>query len=378
MQQLFEPTGEQIKSMRQGLVKAFSNVANLNMFLVEQCDNRSLNSYSADGDNFPIAVFKLVTGAQAEGWLPKLIAAAAATRPHRPEFTALATALGLTPVGPNLIERLPVSNTHRALEDVIRGRQTFIEPEKFIHELSALQPRICLITMPTHKGVKGGTGFLVGPDLVLTAYHVMREAIDRRVASGDVEVRFDVRRTPDGATIREGVPYKLSTKDWLVDHRPFSSADLSEPPVTVPAPDELDYCLMRLEAAAGESGAGGSADPGADKRGWIEVSASATAGTANDDIFILQHPRKRPLALAIGRHLGFSGADTRFRYDADTLGGSSGAPVFNSDLKLIGLHHRGDPNADLLKMTADSNQAISINRMVAIMKSRGVEPFWSE
>jgi hypothetical protein len=209
----------------------------------------------------------------------------------------------------------------------------------------------------------------------MTNFHVMRRVIGGETLPDDVNLRFDFRQTPDGGAVRNGTIYRLAS-DWLVDKSPYSQMDLTEPTIADPAPTELDYCILRLAEAAGEDGAGGSRDPSAMKRGWIKVSKEAESGNKNDDIFILQHPSGGPLKLAIGRHLGFNNSGTRVRYDADTLGGSSGSPVFNSDLKLISLHHRGDPNADEVKMTAEHNQGIPVTKIIALAESHNVKQFW--
>ena len=59
-------------------------------------------------------------------------------------------------------------------------------------------------------------------------------------------------------------------------------------------------------------------------------------------------------------------------YDANTLPGSSGSPVYNADLELIGIHHRGDTKAYKLKMGPEANQGIPISNICKLMEERGV------
>ncbi len=81
------------------------------------------------------------------------------------------------------------------------------------------------------------------------------------------------------------------------------------------------------------------------------------------------------LKLAIGDHLGFNAAGNRMHYDANTLpGSSSGSPIFNADLQLIGLHHRGDPDAHALAADSHANQGIPISKIVALLTKRGRWP----
>lgn len=380
-------SSEQLLKLKQGLLKSFTGFNEFNMFLVEQT-GRPLNGYAGRDDSMPVAVFQVIQGAEAEGWLERLVVGAVATRPHRPEFAEVATELGFTAAGPNLTNARPIAgppskSAHRALEDIVVGRERFVNVSIFLAAMSAAQSRVCAIRLPdSHGGHKFGTGFLVGPDLVLTNYHVLQRVISREVDPRDVVFRFDMLIAADGRTLLEGVPYRLHAHEWLVDHSPYSPNDLHDPLPADPRPDELDYCLVRLEAAAGEHRSGGSQDPKANRRGWMSLSADRSAGTAKDNIFILQHPidfntkQSRPLKLAIGNHLGFAGGGRRMRYDADTLGGSSGAPVLNADFDVIGLHHRGDPNADTVKMTAEHNQGIPINRIVDLLSQRKIQKFW--
>lgn len=381
-----ELTGKQIQTLRRGLEKSFVGFDQLDMFLKEETD-RGLVAYAAQADTLPIAAFKVIQGAQAEGWLDKLLIGAISTRPARAEFAKVATELGLTAAGPNLTNALPIAGRPqqgalKALEDIVFGRERFVDVEKFLAEMSAAQSRICAIGVPDPEGRKLGTGFLVGPDLVLTNFHVLSRVIAGEADPADVELRFDMRLMPDGRTLRPGVVYRLRPSKWLVDKSPYSANDLQDPLPADPAPDELDYCLVRLSSPAGEESVGGSNDPGASKRGWLDLAMDRSAGTANDNIFIIQHPydavtkTSQPLKLAIGNHLGFAGGGLRMRYDADTRGGSSGSPVFNADLEVIGLHHRGDPNADGLRMQAKHNQGIPIRRIVALLAQRQIEQFW--
>ena len=369
-----ELSGQQINILRKGLEKAFPGFGQLNMFLVEQAD-RPLVNYAGPADTLPIAAFSVVRGAEAEGWLDRLLLGAIATRPNREEFAKVATEVGLTAAGPNLTNARPIGgppgkSAQKALEDIVRGHPTFINVEGFLASMSVLQSQICRI-----EAGATATGFLVGPDLVMTNFHVMRRMILGETLPDDVNLRFDFRETPDGNTVRNGTVYRLAG-EWLVDKSPFSEMDRIEPAKADPAPTDLDYCILRLAEPAGEDGAGGSSDPNATKRGWIKASRQVASGNKDDDIFILQHPSGGPLKLAIGRHLGFNGSGTRMRYDADTLGGSSGSPVFNRDLKLIGLHHRGDPNADEMKMTAEHNQGIPVTKIIALAESHAVKKFW--
>ena len=85
----------------------------------------------------------------------------------------------------------------------------------------------------------------------------------------------------------------------------------------------------------------------------------------NDQVFVPQHPDGRPLAhLSIGRLRGIAG--TVLQHDADTMGGSSGAPIMNASWKVIGMHvgriSKNDPAGDKV------NEAISLSAVLAALR----------
>ena len=61
--------------------------------------------------------------------------------------------------------------------------------------------------------------------------------------------------------------------------------------------------------------------------------------------------------MSVGTVIGYDALHLRIRYAASTMNGSSGSPVFASDLTLVALHHAGDPN---WSRTAEYNQGVPI------------------
>jgi hypothetical protein len=90
-------------------------------------------------------------------------------------------------------------------------------------------------------------------------------------------------------------------------------------------------------------------------------------------VLIVQHPGGTPLAMAIGKSKGINENGARFRYDADTLGGSSGSGVYDQKLDLVALHHAGDPQSSI---RARYNQGIPIARIVESLAAKAAEKFW--
>jgi hypothetical protein len=343
------------------------------MFLREQLD-KQLNDYASQNDPLRIAVFRVIEGAQAEGWLKDLALAAYRARPHWPQIVKVASELGLVIFSGSLSNERPLAGGAREfsvgaeLQSLLNpGRQQF-DPVDLRKILVDYPARVCKIEIP----LGSATGFLVAPDLVLTNYHVMEPVLKTDVRAQDVICRFDFRKKDDGSLIGSGLECRLATPDWCVAQSPVSEWD-RRLAGKEPEKNELDYCLVRLADRIGETRFGGSSDETVAKRGWLAPSPKQSVGQTNEQLFILSHPRGAVLKLAIGDHLGSNGVGNRFRYDVNTQKGSSGSPVFNANLEVIGIHNSGWKDAS--ELAADgrkANQGIPISNILDHLRESGV------
>lgn len=109
------------------------------------------------------------------------------------------------------------------------------------------------------------------------------------------------------------------------------------------------------------------------------VQAWSSVSSAGEALAMLQHPACRPkqftqgglcktAAARIAGSDGTEGAD--FSHTCDTMSGSSGAPVFDSKFRLVGLHHRG---FEAKHGTCDMvNKAIRVETIINRMNPRAV------
>lgn len=179
-----------------------------------------------------------------------------------------------------------------------------------------------------------GTGFLVGPQVVLTNWHVLREA-QKAGNTGGLGFRFDYRVLTQGG--RD--PGQLIGLDasGVVDFSPCSpaedKADSDHPDKPPPTADELDYALLRL------------AQPAGNERGFIALPDRTPVLEAGAPLIIVQYPDGGPLKLAIDTDsvIGEVCDGLRLRYKTNTVAGSSGSPCFTMDWDIVALHHLGDP-----------------------------------
>jgi hypothetical protein len=254
------------------------------------------------------------------------------------------------------LERFVVESN--GLKDVVKWRET----------LGTLEGQVGRVEIPKGTDSEFGTGFLLGPNVLITNHHVMRLVKAKLVKPEDVILRFDYKRRGDGLTVNEGV-YRLAA-DWLIDESPIGPNDFKG---EEPNPDQLDYALIRVEGEPGNDPVGGpevlDKNPDAGPRGWIKLPAVAPDLAPDTSLFILQHPKGDPLKLAIDTHaiVGVVHGGRRLRYRTNTDAGSSGSPCFDANWNLVALHHMGDPAFG----PAQFNQGVPFPAIVQLLEDRG-------
>lgn len=390
--------GRQRKALRKGIQDAFG--FNGLKLLVSEYMNEQLDNIVLDGD-YPHRIHELILWADRRGRTTELVNVARERRPRHQGLAELAEELGLTSTGTRIIQPIEVSEASLAA-----AGGTFVKPDQFNHYLrtvdTAGQPakidlqrvvqergawinladffpaanererQVCRIVIPGG----GGTGFLVAADLVLTNHHVMKPVIDNSVSIQNVYCHFDYHETADDQTVSDGRQVKLAA-EWLVHSSPPSPSDevVGGPD---PVADHCDYALVRLAEEIGNEPAGPpTEDPDAEARGWVPVGDPPIPAAAGHEVFIFQHPKKKPILFTIGRVLGFNTTGNRLRHDANTASGSSGSPCFNAKLELIALHHAGDPDFDS-DHRPEYNQAVPLLPILDLLKqTAGVPHFWT-
>lgn len=219
-----------------------------------------------------------------------------------------------------------------------------------------------------------GTGVLIGPDLVLTNYHVIKGLLAEPERAGGARCRFDYNEDLESGSVSPGRWVNFA-KDWAVVWTPYSARD------EVGAdsgfePDHLDYAIIRLAAPIGTEPADGTSRA----RGWQTLPPDPVVPQKDTRIDIWQHPVLRRAALAPlevqplqwtrGKVLGLLDIDLRLRHDAQTLKGSSGAACFDDDYNFVALHHAGDPEVGETGF-GKWNQAIPMAAIVRHLRSIG-------
>ncbi len=252
--------------------------------------------------------------------------------------------------------------------------------EAWLERLGAILGRVCRVEVQATQGTSYGTGFLVGPDMVLTNYHVVEPVLKSwpSASAETVTCRFDFEKHADG-TVRDGREAKLDATK-AIRSSPYSNLDnIPYPKTEEPDRDCLDYALLWLKEPVGNQPIGSSPEPAAKPRGWI-TPPKIPYGFGSRELYIVQHPRGQPIKLALDTsalearagdtvQYGPNALRTRVLYRTNTDHGSSGSPCFGPAWELAALHHAGDPDYHLAH-TPQYNQGIPIDTVEADLKER--------
>jgi V8-like Glu-specific endopeptidase len=293
-------------------------------------------------------VFDLLSQSEREGWTTDLVREGYQYNPRNADLLRIYEKYGLAPGVSVQDSGHPVTgviSVGEGLEKTIKARLPAFDFAVWRERMALIEARVCRVEI---GGNAAGTGFLVGPDAVLTNYHVVEAVLKGATPASKVTCRFDYKVLADH-TRDEGVAVNLHPTEWNLDSSPCSAAELTRTPDDPPpSPEELDYALVKLERRLGDEPSAPKGGEGGPTRGWIALPSDAAAFLAKAPLMIAQHPDGKPLKLAVDTEsvIGLNGNRTRVRYATTTEAGSSGSPVFDLNWNLVALHHLGDPSYD--------------------------------
>ena len=315
-------------------------------------------------------VFKLIEVYNRRDQVEKLVQAARRFNPTNGQLYEVAYSLDRTTqvtahIGDSVT---PVAGGE--LEKLVRRQVPKLSAREMREQMMRVEGQMCVIErhLLSGRGEARGSGFLIGPDAVLTNYHVVEGFLNGSQAQ-QLQVRFDALLQEDG--VREPDEGVLVAVHEIVAARPYTAADpgnVNQPP----APDELDFAILLLADEAGNAQVGGAAGPHQSKaiRGWMALPHPDPVFEAGNPLIIYQYPGGRELMLAIDTEavLGLVWDGLRLRYRNNTEPGSSGSPVLNFDWELVALHHAGAPGSE----PAAYNQGIPVAQIAAYLESQGL------
>jgi V8-like Glu-specific endopeptidase len=199
---------------------------------------------------------------------------------------------------------------------------SFLQTEQIyldVGELGRMMKRstaVCRIEIPERS--PRGTGVLIGPNLVLTNFHVFQnEGMERRAlldSAQDAVLRFGALTDESGVEL-PGKIMRLDPECPIVEYSPTK---------------ELDFILLRLNEPI-------SSD-------FTAVPYSTAVPSPRDTLNILQYPILEPtnnalkLTLKPNAITGVYPAVGRVQYITLATHGASGAPCFNKNWEVIAIH----------------------------------------
>jgi hypothetical protein len=233
-------------------------------------------------------------------------------------------------------------------------------------------------------GVSKGTGALISPNLLLTAWHVVKLLFHpdtqgkyqrNLINSGDLEIEFDdfLSLLERGQSLRPVKTIKISAylglnntdderKKWCLDFSPCHPNELSDQ-----KPDPLegfegywDYAIIKLEKPLGL------------ERRWAVFDQRSMVPKESDNIVIFQHPAGQPLRASSGAITNITPPNPnvipkmRFLHRANAVGGSSGGPCFDKSFSLFGLHQGEWADTGI---GAAANRGIPLHSVIEHLKS---------
>ncbi|MFG1215253.1 DNA/RNA non-specific endonuclease [Xanthobacter flavus] len=216
---------------------------------------------------------------------------------------------------------------------------------------------VCRIKVPSDGGAWYGTGFLVGPRLLLTNHHVLGNADE----ASQCEAEFGYEHDIDGV-LREPVCFNLRPHEIF-----YTNAELDITFVAVTPLSEDGVPLDRYGRLP-----------------LIPLSGKAIGG---EWVTIIQHPGSEPKQIAIrasqvitldARAAAGIDPERFIHYSTDTEPGSSGAPVFNDQWQVLALHHKavpapekpGTPAKKSTKPVWIANEGVRISAIFSLLEHR--------
>ncbi|RDH79556.1 hypothetical protein DVS77_04860 [Mycolicibacterium moriokaense] len=194
-----------------------------------------------------------------------------------------------------------------------------------------------------------GTGVMVSPRLMMTNNHVIADAQAASAASA----QFDYQLALDDVA------------EAVTEFRFDPAAFFWTSPV-----EELDVALIAV-------GPRMTGEKPLERFGWTALSSAQDKHAEGDHVTIIEHPEGdyKQIALRENRVIGRGKKGVTLYYATDTLGGSSGSPVFNDDFELVALHHAGghrndDTLDDGRPVPDDCNEGIRISAIVDALRKR--------
>jgi endonuclease G, mitochondrial len=160
-----------------------------------------------------------------------------------------------------------------------------------------------------------GTGFLIGDGVLLTNHHVLDGP--------------EIARNSEAEAF-----YERSAMDDELTPRRFRL----QPDILFYTSEALDFTVVALSERDRSGGFARS------ELGWLPLLSQPGKALEGEWLTIIQHPGGDRKQICVRENQLIKRDTDVLWYSTDTLGGSSGSPVFNNDWLVVALHHAGQPD----------------------------------
>lgn len=312
---------QQRKLVRITLLKLFPRQAGLEMFLEDELD--FVLEQEIDPGNYKERVFELVKLLAARGKLTPLLHKLQASEDHKDAPALRDLLLAWTTLEE---PREQPAAKGEGLARILDMESSQMSGANWISGIAALRRRVCLLD----AGVMRATGTLIAPGIVLTCAHVVPENLQGMRATFDYGV--DAKETRVKRV-------QLRTKgEWN---------------------SGLDYAVLELGKRIGEETL-----PDGTVRGWFDLSERRTRLATGEEVLLLHHSGGKGLQISTGNVVASPSIQGRMAHDCSSTAGSSGSPVVDRMLRLVGLHEASDGKA---------SWAVRADAIAAELEQRGVK-----
>lgn len=197
-----------------------------------------------------------------------------------------------------------------------------------------------------------GTGWLLGSDLLMTNYHVVRHRLQSEAEPSEEDLLLQARGSQAhffyDADGQEG--QKIRVKEL----------------VAVGKESTEDFALLRLEKEPGVRFL-----PISRKKVEIPQSVQTPNGAVVRALAvnIIQHPGGGPKRVALRNNLVYTAEYPRLHYFTDTLRGSSGSPVLDDNWRVVALHRAAVAKTALFhgKKLGYVNEGVQLHAILAAL-----------
>ncbi len=255
-------------------------------------------------------------------------------------------------------------------EAFLYAKDNVIAESEFREVMDQTGRKICCLVAEYNGGRIFGTGFLIGPDHILTAMHVFEKLIKRH---GEAEVSRRFRAvfdyeigelTPDRLSNNDGGlrVVRFAKDDWLLAKSPrfeFEGllSEIDDDRLDL-ARNSLDFAVVKLAEPIGRERLDRH---GTQSRGWFSMGDTLqTDYDPDSQVAIWQHPFGRRRHFAFGRIERTLNCGQRIIVkEASTGAGASGGPCLRLDSGVVGVHVAAySPNVE-----PEGTQAIRFDRI---------------